>query len=95
MDDNIAILCVVLRKSAINYVCNHAIVDGSLIQLRETLDLKVNDEEINLKEYGGELRQIAINWRGKMKPTFLIRRIFRKDMVGLLWNIENMLSLEK
>ena len=35
-------------------------------------NLKVNDEKIYLKDYGGELRQIAITGHGKIKPALLI-----------------------
>ena len=41
-------------------------------------NFKVNDEKIYLKDYGGELRQIAITGHGKIKPALLITNDFDK-----------------
>ncbi|MFH2059270.1 MAG: hypothetical protein ABIJ59_10240 [Pseudomonadota bacterium] len=41
-------------------------------------NLKVNDEKIFLKDYGGKLRQVAITGHGKIKPALLITNDFDK-----------------
>ena len=47
-------------------------------------NLKVNDEKIYLKDYGGELRQIAITGHGKIKPALLITNDFDKPCAKLI-----------
>jgi len=39
-------------------------------------NLRVNDERIFLKDYGGEIRQVAITGHGKIKPALLITNDF-------------------
>lgn len=61
-------------------------------------NLKVNDERIYLKEYGGELRQIAITGHGKIKPALLITNDFDKPCAKLIrkytrrWLVEKGIS---
>lgn len=60
--------------------------------------LKVNDEKIYLKDYGGELRQIAITGHGKIKPALLITNDFDKPCEELIrkytrrWLVEKGIS---
>ena len=61
-------------------------------------NLKVNDEKIYLKDYGGELRQIAITGHGKIKPALLITNDFDKPCAKLIrkytrrWLVEKSIS---
>ena len=61
-------------------------------------NLKVNDERIYLKDYGGELRQIAITGHGKIKPALLISNDFDKPCEALIrkytrrWLVEKGIS---
>lgn len=61
-------------------------------------NLKVNDETIYLKAYGGELRQIAITGHGKIKPALLITNDFDKPCSKLIrkytrrWLVEKAIS---
>jgi len=61
-------------------------------------NLKVNDEKIYLKDYGGELRQIAITGHGKIKPALLITNDFDKPCAKLIrkytrrWLVEKGIS---
>lgn len=61
-------------------------------------NLKVNDEKIHLKDYGGELRQIAITGHGKIKPALLITNDFEKPCAELIrkytrrWLVEKGIS---
>ncbi len=61
-------------------------------------NLKVNDEIIYLKDYGGELRQIAITGHGKIKPALLITNDFDKPCKELIrkytrrWLVEKCIS---
>lgn len=61
-------------------------------------NLRVNDEKIYLKDYGGELRQIAITGHGKIKPALLITNDFDKPCVKLIrkytrrWLVEKSIS---
>lgn len=61
-------------------------------------NLKVNDETIFLKDYGGELRQIAITGHGKIKPALLITNDFDKTCDELIrkytrrWLVEKSIS---
>ncbi|WP_321415839.1 hypothetical protein [uncultured Desulfobacter sp.] len=47
-------------------------------------NLRVNDEKIFLKDYGGEVRQIAITGHGKIKPALLITNDFDKPCDKLI-----------
>lgn len=38
--------------------------------------LSVNDQRINLRDYGGELRQVAISGHGRIKPALIITNDF-------------------
>lgn len=42
----------------------------------KTRSLTVNDSRVHLKDYGGELRQIAIIGRGRIKPALIITNDF-------------------
>jgi len=61
-------------------------------------NLKVNDEKIHLKDYGGELRQIAITGHGKIRPALLITNDFDKLCSKLIrkytrrWLVEKAIS---
>ncbi len=61
-------------------------------------NLQVNDEKIYLKDYGGELRQIAITGHGKIKPALLITNDFDKPCAKLIrkytrrWLVEKSIS---
>jgi len=61
-------------------------------------NLKVNDEKIYLKDYGAELRQIAITGHGKIKPALLITNDFDKPCAKLIrkytrrWLVEKSIS---
>jgi len=61
-------------------------------------NLKVIDEKIYLKDYGGELRQIAITGHGKIKPALLITNDFDKPCAMLIrkytrrWLVEKSIS---
>jgi len=61
-------------------------------------NLKINDERIFLKDYGGELRQIAITGHGKIKPALLITNDFEKSCARLIrkytrrWLVEKSIS---
>lgn len=61
-------------------------------------NLKVNDEKLFLKDYGGELRQIAITGHGKIKPALLITNDFEKPCATLIrkytrrWLVEKGIS---
>ena len=61
-------------------------------------NLRVNDEKIFLKDYGGELRQIAITGHGKIKPALLITNDFDKPCAMLIrkytrrWLVEKSIS---
>jgi hypothetical protein len=61
-------------------------------------NLKVNDEKIYLKNYGGELRQIAITGHGKIKPALLITNDFEQPCAKLIrkytrrWLVEKSIS---
>lgn len=61
-------------------------------------NLKVNDEKIYLKDYGGELRQIAITGHGKIKPALLITNDFDEPCAMLIrkytrrWLVEKSIS---
>jgi len=61
-------------------------------------NLKVNDEKLYLKDYGGELRQIAITGHGKIKPALLITNDFDKPCAKLIrkytrrWLVEKSIS---
>jgi len=61
-------------------------------------NLKVNDEKIYLKDYGAELRQIAITGHGKIKPALLITNDFEQPCARLIrkytrrWLVEKSIS---
>ncbi|WP_320042853.1 hypothetical protein [uncultured Desulfobacter sp.] len=61
-------------------------------------NLRVNDEKIFLKDYGGEVRQIAITGHGKIKPALLITNDFDKPCDKLIrkytrrWLVEKGIS---
>ena len=61
-------------------------------------NLRVNDEKIFLKDYGDELRQIAITGHGKIKPALLITNDFNKPCATLIrkytrrWLVEKSIS---
>jgi hypothetical protein len=61
-------------------------------------NLRVNDEKIFLKDYGGEIRQIAITGHGKIKPALLITNDFNKPCDELIrkytrrWLVEKSIS---
>jgi len=61
-------------------------------------NLKVNDERIFLKDYGKEIRQIAITGHGKIKPALLITNDFDKPCGKLIrkytrrWLVEKSIS---
>jgi len=61
-------------------------------------NLRVNDEKIFLKDYGGEIRQIAITGHGKIKPALLITNDFNKPCGKLIrkytrrWLVEKSIS---
>ena len=61
-------------------------------------NLKVNDEKIYLKDYGGELRQMAITGHGRIKPALLITNDFDKPCTELIrkytrrWLVEKSIS---
>jgi len=61
-------------------------------------NLKVNDEKIYLKDYGAELRQIAITGHGKIKPALLITNDFEQPCAKLIrkytrrWLVEKSIS---
>jgi len=61
-------------------------------------NLRVNDDKIYLKDYGGELRQIAITGHGKIKPALLITNDFDKPCAKLIrkytrrWLVEKSIS---
>ncbi len=61
-------------------------------------NLKINDEKVYLKDYGGELRQIAITGHGKIKPALLITNDFDKPCTELIrkytrrWLVEKSIS---
>ena len=46
--------------------------------------LKVIDEIIYLREYGDNLRQIAINGHGKIKPALLITNDFDSPVADMI-----------
>jgi hypothetical protein len=60
--------------------------------------LKVNDEKIYLKDYGGKLRQIAITGHGRLKPAILITNDFEQPCARLIrkytrrWLVEKSIS---
>lgn len=60
--------------------------------------LKVNDTKVFLKNYGSELRQIAIAGRGRIKPALLITNDFDKPCEDLIrkyarrWLVEKDIS---
>ena len=61
-------------------------------------NLKVNDEKIFLKDYGSEIRQIAITGHGKIKPALLITNDFDRPCDELIrkytrrWLVEKSIS---
>jgi hypothetical protein len=61
-------------------------------------NLRVNDEKIFLKDYGDELRQIAITGHGKIKPALLITNDFDMPCDKLIrkytrrWLVEKSIS---
>lgn len=61
-------------------------------------NLRVNDEIIFLKDYGGELRQVAITGHGKIKPALLITNDFDMPCDQLIrkytrrWLVEKSIS---
>jgi transposase len=60
--------------------------------------LRVNDSLVHLRDYGGELRQIAITGHGKIKPALIITNEFDKDLELLIrkyarrWLVEKCIS---
>lgn len=64
----------------------------------KTRMLKVNDSRVFLKEYGKEIRQIAITGHGKLKPALIITNDFelRKEVVirkyARRWLVEKTIS---
>ena len=60
--------------------------------------LKVSEDKIFLKEYGGEVRQIAITGNGKIKPALLISNDFNKPRIDMIrkyarrWLVEKSIS---
>ena len=61
-------------------------------------NLKVIDEKIFLKDYGGEIRQVAIMGHGKIKPALLITNDFTQSCDKLIrkyarrWLVEKSIS---
>ena len=60
--------------------------------------LKVNDSIIKLRDYGKELRQIAITGHGKIKPALIITNEFEKSLEKIIrkyarrWLVEKTIS---
>jgi hypothetical protein len=60
--------------------------------------LKVNDTRITLRDYGKELRQIAITGHGKIKPALLITNDFDRSCADMIrkyarrWLVEKTIS---
>ncbi len=60
--------------------------------------LKIIDEKINLREYGDNLRQIAITGHGKIKPALLITNDFDSPVADMIrkytrrWIVEKSIS---
>lgn len=61
-------------------------------------NLKINDSKVMLKDYEGEIRQIAITGHGKVKPALIITNDFRSPAAMLIrtytrrWLIEKEIS---